>query len=343
MSRKSKKRQHRKNLRKAGRDTVKTIDENEIEIVSPVSDESPSPVGRASPGHPKKYSWIEIIVGGGVLAALLTLAGTFAIQELHDWWYRPRLEVKYAHMVLGAAGIRNGAEIKNYGILFDDVEKCNIAGYSIKGTVADTQMWDSTVESIWKISVYNAGRSPITNANFTLDHATDFDWIGAESTPNLSVDVTTAKASGLVTHAAIIRTIPPGIGGVITLKTKLLGVNLSVSQVVSRGNTDTFQYVWQGFPANNSLLYLGSNELGYRQTLVASSAKQILQEESQLFGRNKISLPYIEDPGISGAPGESSTWQLVTWSPYPYCPTPPGVTSNFEYTSSVQRQSKLKK
>jgi hypothetical protein len=289
----------------------------------------------SKPSVRKGHPWKEILIGGGIVAAIVTLIGTIGVQWLHDWWYRPQIEVWYSQLALGAKGIQHGDDVKDYAFLLDEIENCTLVSYTLHGKTTDTKVWNSPVEGIIKLYVFNSGRSPVTNVSFAVNPWST-QWIGAESSSNLSIvtSTSTSTSSGILTHTVTIRSIPPGSSGLITLKAWLNGTALT--PVPGKGDG---YFLWLGFPLNSNFLYQGSNELNGSEMPHPRPEKAItlLQRESELAGDGKIHVPFVDDAGLTASSPQIIKWQSPpTFQGVGICPLSPEVREKFVFTPLIQ-------
>jgi hypothetical protein len=275
----------------------------------------------------------KIFIGGGLLGAVLTVLGTSLLQELRDWYDRPKLYLSVAAMDLAVTGSRQGSEIIDYANLTDREYNCVIMGYSFTGKEPDMRLWDSQSEFLIKVFMYNSGRTPVSDVQFALNHSSDQEWIGAESTPGIDIDVAKSKSTGIETHVVKVRTIRPGYSGVLTLKVWEGGPKLSI---IGRDRDQHFSESPEG-TVPYKLIYLGSKELGDKALPVKTSARDILWRESKLYGETEIPLPFPEYPGLRRTAKSPIPWKMVAIIPgqHDACPVPPDSPKVMKFTVPV--------
>ncbi len=219
------------------------------------------------------------LLGGVVLATLLGMVGQGAVQEWHDRYYRPRLEMWSSTSAMLTTTHINGSRLENIALLLDVLNKCSIVGYRVTGEPSDTRPWGSTSQTFWKVFVYNSGRTSLSDVDFSLksDRAEEAE---VEVTPNLSVETSFKNsAMGIGSRVITIREIKPGVGGVLTVRAD------NASGILSVGDDQVFHISWAGTGQNvpEEFLFLGSRELGIKAKYSPTGARDILQRESEAY------------------------------------------------------------
>ena len=243
----------------------------------------PAPVNQQ---HRYKRTAMEVIIGGGLLAALLTILSTAAYQELRTWYLRPKLEMQISTIDLSVSGGKEKEEIRNWIQFRDNAKNCTFFVYDISGQAPDLRVWHFPSELFIKVLVSNQGRSPLTGVKLSLDHSSKDEWIGADSTPGLDIDVVNSGSNGFETHTVTVRNILPETWGVITLKLKEPQLKLKSTQA---GTDEHLQFAGTGY--TYKVIFLGSNELGNKGQFIETSALEMLDKESEMSGVTELRMP----------------------------------------------------
>lgn len=244
------------------------------------------PSNRQSSRATSGILWALFLV---ILAAILGTLGQGAIQEWHDWYYAPRLQMSYSVFTLATASHRQDDSTVNYALLFDAIEKCSIIEYQVRSDQFLGEIWGSTSETFWKIYLHNGGRSPVTEISFALDEG-DGEKVEVETTPNLVVGVRRVQtATGIGEQVISIRELAPGAFGMITIRDKKDdGLRISVEEA---GGHLAYKLSGQLL---RRVSFQGSKELGGKGEFYPADALDILYQESRIYGEPDLRIPFVE-------------------------------------------------
>lgn len=286
----------------------------------------PAPSSREDATAKSKLLWPLLLV---ILGAVLGTFGQGALQELHNWYYRPRLEMWYSMSTLAPGSYQQSDSANNYALFFDDLKNCSIALYRIKSDPSFHQAWSSKSETFWKFYLHNSGRSPVTEISFVFDEG-DETQVEVETTPNLAVDVRKVEtATGVGEQVISIRELQPGAFGMITIKDKNDGAKIHFEEASGLVS-------WQvSGRVSHKVAFQGSKELGGKVEFHPDSANELLYLESMLYGESALRAPFVEGADQFMNPGKLHAPELLIPNQKGACPFTTGSPTNFLYHYTV--------
>ncbi len=276
----------------------------------------------------------RLIVTGGWEIALVVFGAVLAIggQELHDWYYKPKLDIWFSGSVLLRSGRTHGSSVENFAVLADIQNRCSVGGWSFTGKKHALCPWDSTSRIFWKLFVYNSGRSPATEIRIGLD-SDAVEAMEIETTPTINAEMSMTRSStGFTAWVISIPQVPPETAGIITVRGKVLS-NVSFDHDAGSGRFQARIADWG--TAGGRLDFLGAKEIGQRADLHVMCTREMLQRESEMYGESTLRVPFIEISGMP-IPGEQMfDMKYYDLSDRP-CPNPPNAPELLTWKVQVQ-------